>query len=305
MSGKTVFMFPGQGSQSVGMRDKLGLALESQQHWFTEADQILGYELTRLIDQGPEEELTRTSNAQPALLATGVAFGTALMEKGYTPDIVMGHSLGEYSALVCAGVLSYTDALRLVRTRGILMEQAVVDTPGKMAAVIGADPEKLNAVVDACRKTGVLEITNYNSPGQLVLSGETASIEAAVKALNETRLGRVVILNVSAPFHCSMMRPMAEAFAKHLSETPFMKPHKTFIDNVTGLVEDNPEHIREKLVRQLYSPVLWEASMRSAAALGAENFLESGPGAVLSGLVKRTIKGVNFTTGEKLLASTA
>ena len=180
MEGKTVYMFPGQGSQSVGMRSKLGAMTEEQKELFSTADYVLGFHLSVLIDEGPDEELTRTSNTQPALLVMGVAFARGLDDRGHRADIVMGHSLGEYTALVHGGVIEFKDAVRIVRRRGELMEKAVKNTPGKMAAVIGAERAKVEALIAECAKDGVIEITNFNSPVQVVLSGETAAVNRAV-----------------------------------------------------------------------------------------------------------------------------
>jgi len=297
------FLFPGQGSQVVGMRLKLGRPQPEQQALFEQADTVLGFALTRLIDEGPQTELTRTSNAQPALLALDVAHAYGLRARGIEADVVLGHSLGEYAALVWAGVLVFPDALRLVRERGRLMEQAAGRTPGRMAAVIRVSYDDLAAVVAECRTHGVLEITNVNAPGQLVLSGETAALEAAARMVQERKLGRAVPLEVSAPFHCSLMQPVADAFRERLAGVPFAAPRLRFIDNVTGKPEDDPACIRRKLVEQIVRPVLWEQGVRSAAALGVERLIECGPGGVLAGLAKRIQPGLRVETSEALAAA--
>jgi [acyl-carrier-protein] S-malonyltransferase len=301
MGEKTVYMFPGQGSQSVGMRGKLGAMTSEQKELFSAADYILGFPLSALIDEGPDEELTRTPNTQPALLVMGTAFAKALDSRGRRADIVMGHSLGEYTALVHCGVIDFKDAVRIVRRRGELMEKAVKNTPGKMAAVIGADREKLDAILSQCSKDGVIEITNFNSPQQVVLSGETAVVSRAVTMINEGGSGKAVELNVSAPFHSSLMKPAAGEFEKFLAEFIFARPRLEFIDNVTGALESDPEQIRKKLVDQLSMPVQWEKSVHTACGAGAAVFVESGPGTVLSGLVKRIVKDQKIVNGEKLL----
>jgi [acyl-carrier-protein] S-malonyltransferase len=298
-------MFPGQGSQYAGMRSKLGIGNPDLEALFAQADAVLGFPLTRLIDEGPDEELTATRNAQPALLAMGVAAGLAVRARGHCPHIVMGHSLGEYSALVAAGALPFDEALRLVRTRGELMAKAVERTPGKMAAVVGADRQKLEALVTEIAQEGILEITNVNSANQLVLSGENRTLDLLVERANAERVGRAMALNVSAPFHSSLMKPMAEEFAGHLARIPLAAPTLCFIDNVTGRPETDPEEIRRKLVLQLFSPVQWERSVLTAAELGAATFIECGPKSVLSGLVKRTVKGVSIVASEGLLATGA
>ncbi|MBP7738350.1 MAG: ACP S-malonyltransferase [Spirochaetes bacterium] len=301
MGEKTVYMFPGQGSQSVGMRGKLGTLTSEQKELFSAADYILGFPLSALIDEGPDEELTRTPNTQPALLVMGTAFAMALDARGQRADIVMGHSLGEYTALVHCGVIDFRDAVRIVRRRGELMEKAVKNTPGKMAAVIGTEREKLEEVLSRCSKEGVIEITNFNSPQQVVLSGETAVVSRAVAMINEGGSGKAVELNVSAPFHSSLMKPAAEEFEKFLAEFAFARPRLEFIDNVTGAMESDPEQIKKKLVDQLSSPVQWERSVLAACEAGASVFVESGPGTVLSGLVKRIVKDQKIVNGEKLL----
>ncbi len=301
MGVKTVYMFPGQGSQSVGMRARLGAMTEEQSELFSEADRLLGFSLTRLIDEGPEEDLTRTSNAQPALLVMGIAFARALDARGEKADIVMGHSLGEYAALTHGGVIDFSDALRIVRRRGELMEKAVKDAPGKMAAVIGADPERLRALIDVCAGGGVLETANFNSPSQVVLSGETAAVDRAIEAVNRDGIGRAVELNVAGPFHSSLMRPAAEEFGRFLQDFNFSPPGPGFIDNVTGIMERDPSRIKEKLVLQLSNPVQWERSVLTARDAGAEIFIESGPGTVLAGLVKRIARDRKTVSGEKIL----
>jgi [acyl-carrier-protein] S-malonyltransferase len=299
----TAFLFPGQGSQTVGMRAKLGPLDGAQRALFEQADEALELELARLIDEGPQAELTRTSRAQPALLAMDVAHALGLRARGVEADVVLGHSLGEYAALVWAGVLAFPDALELVGERGRLMEAAASRAPGGMAAVLRVSYDDLAAVVAECRTQGVLAITNVNAPGQLVLSGETAALDAAARMLRERKLGRAVPLAVSAPFHCALMRPVAEAFRAVLEGVPFAAPRLKFIDNVTGKPEAEPERIRQKLVEQIVSPVLWEPGVRSAAALGVERLIECGPGAVLTGLAKRILPGVRPETAEALAAA--
>jgi [acyl-carrier-protein] S-malonyltransferase len=304
MGGKTAFLFPGQGAQSVGMRAKLGPLSAKQQELFRQAEAVLGFALGKLIDDGPEPELTRTSNAQPALLVMDLAHAEALRAGGREADVVLGHSLGEYAALVWAGTLAFADALRLVRARGQLMEGAVVRTPGKMAAVLKVPLARLEALLDECQDAGVLEITNFNGPDQLVLSGEAAAVATAMELIRERRLGRAVLLNVSAPFHSSLMMPAAEAFRAELGGVELRPPQRTFIDNVTGKPEAEPLQIREKLVRQMVEPVRWEQSMRTALALGVEQFVESGPGSVLAALARRIAPpGTPIVTAEALLAS--
>ncbi len=301
MGEKTVYMFPGQGSQSVGMRGRLGGLSDGQRELFIEADGILGFSLGELIDSGPEDELTRTSNAQPALLVMGVAFARGLDDRGEKADIVMGHSLGEYAALVHGGVIPFGDAVRIVRRRGELMESAVTDTPGKMAAVIGAEPGSLRDIMAECAAGQVLEAANYNSPSQVVLTGEAAAVDRAVEEINRRGTGKAIELNVAGPFHSSLMKPAAGEFEIFLRNYTFNAPRLAFIDNVSGGIEKDPDRIREKLVLQLYSPVQWERSVLTARDAGAALFIESGPGNVLSGLVKRIARDRKIMQGEKLL----
>ncbi len=302
MNSKKVFMFSGQGSQSVGMRERLGTLTPSQEKLFSACDEILGYSLTSIIDNGPDRELVRTSHTQPALLVTDLAFVETIESAGHEADIVMGHSLGEYAALVHAGVISFEDGVRLVHARGKLMEGAAEKTPGKMAAVNRPKRELLDEVVKACSRTGIIEITNFNSPSQVVLSGEEKAVEQAVEMINNDRVGIAIMLNVSAPFHSSIMKPVAEEFSRHLGETSFNTPDRTFINNVTGTAVQDQEKIREKLVLQLWNPVQWEESMTTARELGGELFIECGPGRVLSGLAKKSGLGVEIMTGEKIAA---
>jgi [acyl-carrier-protein] S-malonyltransferase len=306
MTDRVVFMFPGQGSQVPGMRQGLGPAAPEVEELFERAEELLGIPLRDIIDGGPLEELTRTSVAQPALLVTGFAAALALRSRGHCADIVLGHSLGEYTALAWAGVLGFEDAVRLVRARGLLMEQASENTPGGMVAVVRVELEQLEAVVsEIAAAHGVLEITNINGPGNVVISGEHEALNAAVLTLKERRLGRAIPLTVSAPFHCSLMAPMAQEFSRLLDNVPFAPPRYTFIDNVTGQEERDPDRIRAKLVDQLTSPVLWTDSVDTAWSLGGRVFIECGPKAVLQGLVRRIHRGAELKSSEKLLPGSA
>jgi [acyl-carrier-protein] S-malonyltransferase len=300
---KTALLFPGQGSQSVGMRQKLGARSAVQDEIFARTERVLGFDLARLVDAGSEAELTRTPNAQPALLAMDVAHAEGLRARGIVPDVVLGHSLGEYAALVVAGALGFEDAVRLVRARGRLMEEAAQRTPGRMVAVLKAPREALETLVAECAAKGILGIANLNGPEQVVISGEAPAVDAAVEAIRERRLGRAVPLNVSAAFHCPLMSPVAEAFRAELEGVEIRPPGPTFVDNVTGGTESDPARIREKLVRQIDSPVRWEDAMRTALSLGVERFVESGPGSVLAALAKRIAPpGTIIATSESCLA---
>ncbi|MFH2005817.1 MAG: ACP S-malonyltransferase [bacterium] len=283
----TAFLFPGQGSQKVGMWAELKGVCPNPDPRLVEAEEILGLSLGALMDEGPDEQLRRTENAQPCLLLANVVYATALEERGERADIVLGHSLGEYAALVLSGALEFTDALRLVRARGVLMARASAEIPGKMAAILAMDRDTLETLLSEHRHLGVLEVTNLNAPKQLVLSGETAAVDSAVSAINTSRLGRAVPLNVSAPFHSSLMKPVAGPFAEQLAAVEIRPPERLFIDNVTGEPEADPDRIRTKLVQQIHRPVLWESSVRCAVSHGAARLIECGPGNVLTGLTKR------------------
>lgn len=299
--GLTAFMFPGQGSQSVGMFSRLLGEQPEAMDRVKEAEHELGWPLLSLMDHGPEEALRDTANAQPALLTMGVACAEALMRLGYAPDLVLGHSVGEYAALVVGGALGFTDAMGIVKLRGQLMAAASRVAPGGMVAVVGAKEDALASVLEHCRPFGLIEVTNYNAPSQVVLSGETVPLEAAVALLAERRVGRAVPLRVSAPFHSALMRPLAEEFSVYLKSVHIRPPSAVFIDNVTGQREKDPERIRVKLVEQLYRPVFWQRSVETACGLGGHRFVESGPGRVLTGLVKHIRRDTRRVLAEQVL----
>jgi [acyl-carrier-protein] S-malonyltransferase len=281
------FMFPGQGSQRVGMWQELGAGSAPGERRLAEAQDRLGLPLRQLMDEGPDSALQQTEVAQPCLLLVDVVCAERLLGRGMAPVAHLGHSLGEYAALVLAGVLRFGDALQLVRERGRLMARAAELVPGGMAAVLGLEHEALEPLLTELRGDAVVEITNFNAPRQVVISGATAPVEAIVAAVNASRKGRAVMLNVSAPFHCSLMAPVAEAFRELVDAVEMRAPRQTFIDNVTGSVEQDPERIRRKLVEQIYRPVRWEQALHAACRLGVRTFVECGPGGVLTGLVKR------------------
>lgn len=300
--GPVAFMFPGQGSQQVGMWQALGAGSVVGERRLAEAEDLLGLPLARLMDEGPLERLTRTELAQPCLLLLDVVCAERLVGRGHAPAWFLGHSLGEYAALVLAGVLSFGDALQLVRTRGLLMARAAEDIPGSMAAVIGMEREVLEPFLAEHDADQRVEITNVNAPKQLVISGTTAAVQKTLEAINRSRKGRAVALSVSAPFHSALMRPVAEAFSEHLARVTFAAPVGGFIDNVTGRPERDPERIRTKLVAQIHSPVRWEQGVRTARELGVTTFVECGPGRVLTGLVKRIARDATRLRATELLA---
>lgn len=291
--GKIAFVFPGQGAQAVGMGKDVYDALPNSRAVFEKGDEVLGFPLSRLIFEGPDSELKQTVNTQPALVTTSVAYLEALREQGMQPDYVAGHSLGEYSALVAAGVLAYEDAVSLVRLRGRFMEEAVPGGQGAMAAVLGADRD---ALAELCRKVteegNPVELANVNCPGQIVVSGSLAGVSSIVERVKEAGGKRAIPLEVSGPFHSSLMKQAAERLAEELKKVAFHVPSVPVIVNVTASPVTDPEEIRELLVRQVFSPVLWQDSIEWLIAAGVDTFVEIGSGSVLAGLIRKIDKNV-------------
>lgn len=287
-----VTMFPGQGSQSVGMLEAVAEQNPIIQQRFAEASDVLSFDLWQLTQQGPAEVLGQTENTQPALLTGSVALWDALQERRAEPlnvQAMAGHSLGEYSALVCAGAISFADGVRLVRTRGELMQQAVPNGEGGMAAILGLD----DATVQECcaAVSGVVAAANYNAPGQIVIAGAKSAITAAIDACKQAGAKRALALDVSGPFHSPLMEPAAEEFAAALSEIPVRMPQIPVVQNVDAKVAADVQEIRSKLVSQLSAPVRWTETIEHLLSTGAEQFIEAGPGNVLCGLVKRIARG--------------
>lgn len=310
MSRGVAVIFPGQGSQAVGMGRHLAEAFPDVRERLLSADAALGFPLTELMWRGPEEELTRTTNAQPAILAVSAAAYRLLEVAGVRPNIAFGHSLGEYSALVAAGVLSFADAVRVVRRRGELMEAAAPPGEGGMAAILGLDAEQVETLCrEAAAPGSVVEPATYNGPGQVVIAGHAAAIERALAMAGAQGARRAVRLNVSGPFHSSLLVGAGEALGAFLSGVAVETPTLPVIANATAGFVREPEAVRAALVRQVSAPVLWEQSVRRAVAEGVHTFIEVGPGRVLSGLVRRiapecTIMNVEDPPGwEKVLAS--
>ncbi|HEJ7884377.1 TPA: ACP S-malonyltransferase [Serratia liquefaciens] len=284
------FVFPGQGSQSLGMLADLAAQYPIVEATFSEASSVLGYDLWQLVQQGPAEELNKTWQTQPALLAASVAiFRVWQQQGGKMPAIMAGHSLGEYSALVCAGVLNFQAAIRLVELRGKLMQEAVPEGTGAMSAIIGLDNA---AIAKACEESAqgqVVSPVNFNSPGQVVIAGNKEAVERAGAACKAAGAKRALPLPVSVPSHCALMKPAADKLAVALQDITFSAPQVPVVNNVDVRAESDPEAIRSALVRQLYSPVRWTESVEFMAAQGVTSLLEVGPGKVLTGLTKRIV----------------
>lgn len=287
---KFAMVFPGQGSQSLGMLADLAAQFPIVEETFSEASSVLGYDLWQLVQQGPAEELNKTWQTQPALLTTSVAIWRVWQHQGgKLPTMMAGHSLGEYSALVCAGVLDFKQAVRLVELRGKLMQEAVPEGTGAMYAIIGLDNESIAKACEESALGQVVSPVNFNSPGQVVIAGNKEAVERAGAACKALGAKRALPLPVSVPSHCALMKPAADKLAVALEEIEFQAPLFPVVNNVDVKTEVSPEAIRSALVRQLYNPVRWAESVEFMAAEGIELLLEVGPGKVLAGLTKRIV----------------
>ncbi len=284
-------VFPGQGSQAVGMLGELAAAESQVGATFAEASEALGYDLWKVVAEGPAEELNQTHITQPAMLSAGIAVWRIWQEKGgATPAVMAGHSLGEYTALVAAGAIGFADAVALVAERGKLMQAAVPAGTGSMAAILGLDDDK---VVDVCAHAAVGEVVsavNFNANGQVVIAGHVAAVERAVELAKEAGAKRAVILPVSVPSHCELMKPAAEKLAERLATINVSAPQIPVINNADVSKASDADAIRDALVRQLYSPVRWVETVQAMAGEGVDTLIECGPGKVLVGLNKRIVK---------------
>jgi [acyl-carrier-protein] S-malonyltransferase len=295
--GKTAFLFPGQGSQFVGMGRTLAAAYPAARLIFETADQTLGFSISRLCVEGGEEELKLTANAQPALLTVSIAAFTVLRELGVRPDYVAGHSLGEYSALVAAGSLRFTDALRLVRKRGRFMQEAVPPGQGAMAALLRLPAGRLDDILQKAAQGEVVAAANLNAPDQLVIAGNTGAVNRAIDLAKAAGARRAVPLAVSAPFHCSLMRPAQERMVPELNATSFDDLDWPMINNFQAREIRTGAEARQGLIEQIPNTVRWEESIRYLAAQQVHRFFEVGPGGVLTGLLRSIdpeLRGIKF-----------
>jgi [acyl-carrier-protein] S-malonyltransferase len=288
----TAMVFPGQGSQAPGMGKDLAEKFAVARQVFEEADDALGFAISRVCFAGPAEDLQLTENTQPAILTTSVAAFRAARENGLpAPSFVAGHSLGEYSALVAAGVLNLSDAVRTVRARGQYMQEAVPVGTGAMAAVIGGELSAIEAACAEARGDQVCSVANSNSPNQVVIAGNTEAVDRAIELLKRVAK-RVIKLNVSAPFHCALMKPAQEKLAPHLERLTFNEPQMPVVTNADARVTTEPAELRDALLRQVSSPVRWLESMQLLLDKDVETVIEVGPGKVLSGLMRQTNRDV-------------
>lgn len=302
--GKIAFVFPGQGAQSVGMARDAYDALPDAKTLFDTADRTLGFGLTKLVFDGPVDDLKQTANTQPALLTASLALLQAVQAKGIEADYAAGHSLGEYSALAAAGVLSFEDAVTIVRARGLFMEAAVPGGQGAMAAVLGADRGKLAELCAEISAAGtVVEPANLNCPGQIVVSGSAEGVEALSARVKEIGAKRAIALEVSGPFHSSLMKEAAEKLGEKLADVTLGEGRIPVVANVTARPVSGAEAVRESLISQVYSPVLWEDSVQWLIGEGVDTFVEIGPGSVLAGLIKKIDKSVQVFSVNSLEAA--
>lgn len=294
MKNNLAFVFPGQGSQKIGMLAELSEKYPEVTETFAEASEVLGYDLWDLVQNGSQEDITLTERTQPLLLTASVAVWRIWQqENGAQPALMAGHSLGEWSALVCAGVVAFQDAVRLVRNRGAYMQDAVAPGEGAMAAIIGLDDDKIKAVcAEACQGEEVAAV-NFNSPGQVVIAGNAAAVERAIEGCKAAGAKRAMPLPVSAPFHTNLMQPAADRLASEIMATEFSAPQTLVVHNVHAKTESDPEKIKQLMIEQITAPVLWVDCINTLTASGIDTVVECGAGKVLSGLCKRIERSLN------------
>jgi len=287
------FIFPGQGSQKLGMLAELAEKYSIVQETFAEASTVLGYDLWQLSQQGPQEALNMTERTQPLLLAASVAIWRVWQqEKTEQPAVMAGHSLGEWSALVCAGVVRFTDAIRLVQLRGKYMQEAVPSGVGSMAAIIGLDDESIVSACQTAAETEIVSAVNFNSPGQVVIAGHVGAVDRAIAICKEKGAKKAMPLAVSAPFHSALLKPAADRLADEIANVEFQPPTIPVVHNVNAQIEADPAMIKQRMIEQIYHPVLWVDCVNALLAQGVTKAVECGPGKVLSGLVKRIDRSI-------------
>jgi [acyl-carrier-protein] S-malonyltransferase len=297
----TAFIFPGQGSQYAGMGKELANNFPVAAQTFAEADDSLGFKLSTLCFEGPDDDLKLTTNTQPAILTASVAaYRVFQAEVGIAANYLAGHSLGEYSALVASGALQFSDAVRTVRARGAFMQEAVPVGVGAMAAILGVEPEALQDICTEAAAGEVVAPANFNSPGQIVIAGHSGAVNRAIEIAKARGFRKAMLLPVSAPFHCQLMVPAGERLAAVLADVSVSDMGLPVVTNVEGTPNKDKSRVKELLVRQVSAPVLWDASVQAMVAAGAARFIEIGPGKVLSGLVKRISKDVVTTNVEDM-----
>lgn len=298
---ETAFIFPGQGSQYPGMGKELSDNFAVSRHIFEEADDALGFKLSAICFSGSEDELKLTANTQPAILTASIAVLRVIeQETGLKAGYLAGHSLGEYSALVCSGTLNFADAVRIVRARGTFMQEAVPVGTGSMAAMLSIEKDVLEEICRDAAQGDVVSPANFNSPGQIVIAGSVSAVARAIDLARERGFKKSMLLPVSAPFHCALMKPAAERLALALDGINYNDMLCPVVSNVEATANSEKGRVRDLLVAQVCAPVLWQQSVAAMAALGVTRFIEVGPGKVLSGLVKRITKEVATSSVEDL-----
>jgi [acyl-carrier-protein] S-malonyltransferase len=299
MKNNLAFVFPGQGSQKIGMLSELAEQYGIVTDTFAEASEVLGYDLWNLVQSGSQEDITLTERTQPLLLTASVAVWRVWQqEDGAQPVLMAGHSLGEWSALVCAGVVDFKDAVRLVRNRGAYMQEAVPAGEGAMAAIIGLDDDVVKSIcADACQGEEVAAV-NFNSPGQVVIAGNATAVDRAINGCKEAGAKRALPLPVSAPFHTNLMQPAADRLASEIMNTEFFAPETLVVHNVNAQTESDPERIKQLMIEQICSPVLWVDCVKTLTDNGVDTLVECGAGKVLSGLCKRIERSLNAYASE-------